>query len=279
MISETFCKTIAGPLTVSGVGLHSGDRVEITILPSGEPGIYFDTPGGAVRAEARCVADTSRGTTLGQGEARIMTVEHLMSALWAIGIYAARIHFSGREIPVLDGSSLGYLKALEDVGTGPTDAVRRIYAPASPVMVTRGDAFVCLLPGKGFTAEYHLNYDHPMIGAQTCVFDGSYGQYRQNIADSRTFVLYEEIEHLLSGNLAKGGSLDNCLVIFRDKLSSPLRHPAEPAGHKLLDLLGDASLCGAGLEGRLIAYKSGHALNTEFALRLQEQIETETASI
>ncbi|MBP5273348.1 MAG: UDP-3-O-acyl-N-acetylglucosamine deacetylase [Abditibacteriota bacterium] len=221
------------------------------------------------------VCDTSRGTTLGNGDDVVMTVEHLLSALWACGISAARIQCSGKEIPVLDGSSAVFLDMLEDAGAAPCGSDGLVFSPESPLFVSRGGAFAGILPGEGFSAEYFLDYEHPMIGAQSFFYDGSYEAYKSFIAPSRTFVLYEEVKALLENNLARGGTVDNCIVTFRDRFSSPLRHPGELPGHKLLDILGDLSLCGARLEGRVIAYKSGHRLNTELAFCLQQAVEKE----
>ncbi len=267
---QTCRATVKETAEITGIGLHTGQESRLAICPSEEGGIVFETPLGRVPALAENVRDVSRGTTLGCGEAVIMTTEHLMSALWGAGIDSALVRCSGCEVPVLDGSSRPWFSLLEEAGRRELGASAPELAPASPLFVSEGGAFIGLLPGVGFSVEYFLDYPHPMIGARSFLFDGSREQYREYIAPSRTFVLYEEIKGLYEQNLAKGGSVDNCIVVFEDRYSAPLRHGEELVCHKILDLAGDLFLCGAPLGGRVIACKSGHRLNTRFAALLRQ---------
>jgi len=274
LIKQGLKSTVKSELIFSGIGLHSGEKSEIKILPSDSGNIVFSVDGKFILANAKNVTDTSRGTTLSTNNEKIMTVEHLLSALYAFGIDSALIECSSNEIPAMDGSSSEYIKRLEKVEKCHINKEKYIFACDNPIFVNQGDSFIICLPSDNFSIEYYLNYNHAIIGSCNYIFDFSLDEYKSNISDSRTFALEEEINFLRANNLARGGSLDNCIVVYQDHFSVPLRHENELLFHKILDLLGDLSLSTMPLQMRIISNKSGHKLNTELSKKLIDFMQT-----
>jgi UDP-3-O-[3-hydroxymyristoyl] N-acetylglucosamine deacetylase len=256
---------------ISGTGLHSGDRAEIIVHPSEEDkGIVFASNGHRIRGLASNVVGTARGTNLGSNGARFQTVEHLMAALNGMGVDNAYVEVSGPEMPALDGSAMAYVDAIRSVGTVELPKARNIVKIQEPIWVRGGASFILAVPSDHFKITYVMNYEHPMIGSQTATFEITESSFADEIAPARTFVMYEEVAELLSRKLARGGSVANAIVIWQDRLSSDLRFPDELARHKVLDLVGDLALVGGRLQAEIVAVKSGHALNVEFAAKLAD---------
>jgi UDP-3-O-[3-hydroxymyristoyl] N-acetylglucosamine deacetylase len=259
-------KTLASSVKLHGRGLHGGDECTVIIHPADpNTGVVFVRSFEQIPAVVTNVVDTSRGTTLGVNGFRVRTVEHLMAALRGKGIDNAIVEVNGTEAPALDGSALPYVEAIDAAGIIVQDRTRPIIRLREPIAVRQNGAFIVAVPGTGLRITYVLNYEHPMIGVQSTTYDLSEEDFSREIAPARTFVLYEELSELLDNDLARGGSLENAIVIWRDRLSSQLRFPDELARHKVMDLVGDLALVGGFLEAEIVAVKSGHALNIEFA--------------
>lgn len=262
--------TLAERISLSGRGLHSGGDTTVVVHPASEnTGIVFNNGGEMIHGLASNVVDTSRGTTIGRNGARVRTIEHLMAALRGMGIDNALVEVTGPEMPALDGSALPYVEAITAVGLVELAEPRKAIVIDEPIWLQRNGSFILAVPSPKLRITYVMNYDHPMIGSQSTTYVLKEADFGGELAPARTFVLYEEVAGLLDNDLARGGSLDNVIVVWRDKLSSKLRFPDELARHKIVDLLGDLSLAGGLLQAEILAVKSGHALNVDFAKEVQ----------
>lgn len=272
--------TLAGDVIQSGIGLHSGVEVQVRITPapinSGRRFSRVDRPGCPdILAHFSQVGETTLSTELGQGEARVRTVEHLLAALAGLGISNARIEIDGPEVPLLDGSALEWVRSIAAVGRVEQAAPQAILAIESPLWVREGDMFVMAMPHPGFKLSYGIDFEHPAIGQQWFSFDGDADswadRFAEEIAPARTFGFAHQVEQLRQLGLIKGGSLDNALVCGPDGwVNPPLRFANEPVRHKLLDLIGDLSLLGAIPQAHILAYKASHRLHTQFAACLAQ---------
>jgi UDP-3-O-[3-hydroxymyristoyl] N-acetylglucosamine deacetylase len=270
-------QTLYRPFQRSGVGLHSGDRVTLTVHPapvnSGRVFQRVDLPGAPV-VSATCdrVHQTTLSTELRQGEATVRTVEHLLAALAGMGVDNARIEIDGAEVPLLDGSAQDWVVAIAEATVMPQAAERGVETLDQPIWVRQGEAFVAALPAPNFQLTYGIDFaDLPAIGEQWFSWNPEKVSFVEAIAPARTFGFAEQIEQLRQAGLIKGGSLENALVCSREGwLNPPLRFVNEPVRHKLLDLLGDLSLVGQLPIAHVIAYKASHQLHTQLAQRIVE---------
>lgn len=262
--------TIKDIIGFSGVGLHTGRDVNVRIIPSGEDtGITFlrkDIPNSpAIRAVASNVVATSYATTIGAKGVTVSTIEHLMAALYGLGVDNAVVELDGPEVPVMDGSASHFIEAIEGVGLMAQASPRRHLVIKRPVKVEDRDKYVLFLPSEEaeFTIDYSIDFSHPMLSKQTFTRLFSTDVFKEEIAGARTFGFLRDIETLKANGLAKGGSLDNAIVIGDSDILNEdgLRYPDEFVRHKALDLMGDISLIGAPVIGHLIAHRSGHSLN------------------
>jgi UDP-3-O-[3-hydroxymyristoyl] N-acetylglucosamine deacetylase len=266
-----FQNTIGASFTLSGVGIHTGAIGRVTVHPAeANSGRVFQV--GNVRLPARVehVVDTRRCTTLGKDGVKVSTVEHLLSALAGWQIDNALIEMDGAEIPILDGSALPFAEAIQSVGVQEQTMPAAVLRLSEPLEWNDGACGITAEPSDGFHFQTTVGFDDWAEG--TAVHSGyvttSEG-YTEQIAPARTFAFRHEVDALLAAGLAKGGSLDNALVITPpDEFSSPLRLPREWAVHKTLDLIGDLALTDARLAVRVYAVKPGHRVNTEFAKQL-----------
>ena len=263
--------TLLSTYTFSGKGLHSGKSVTMHLLPAPEDyGIVFQrTDLGAdvmVHARAENVIQTRRSTTLAERGVKTVTAEHLLSALFALGVDNALIQIDAAEVPILDGSARAYAEAIREHGLMAQHADRR------PIVVERpfvwedpgSGSRIALEPSDDFSVEVTIDFKSRVIGRQQARFDASV-DYTTEIAPCRTFCFRKEVLMLRLMGLIKGGSLDNALVVDepRGYVGDPaLLFPDEPARHKLLDLLGDFALAGRPIQGHITAYKPGHKANT-----------------
>ena len=296
-------QTLAAPISFSGKGLHTGVHVSMTVNPAPDnSGIVFrridleNTP--TVPALCEYVTDTSRGTTIEKGEARISTVEHILSALWSMGVDNALIDIDAPETPIMDGSAREYVQRITETGLVEQKADRKYYEVTEKQVYTIPDKGVAIIiyPDDEFTVSVHVDYNSKVIGNQYATLD-MYNDYAEKIAPSRTFVFLHELEPLLNMNLIKGGDLDNAIVVVENPVSDQqlehlkkvfgkedirvtdgylnnlqLRSSNELASHKLLDLLGDFALLGVRIKGRVWATRPGHFANTEFMKQLKQTI-------
>lgn len=268
-------KTIGGPATISGVGLHSGQTTTLNFLP-GAPntGVVFervDLPGRPripVRPES-AIYDPGAGrrTILRKNGAEVHTVEHVLAAVAGLGVDNLVIEIDGQEAAEpTDGSALPIARALQGAGIVEQSAEKRWARIPEPVSLNRGGVEIIGIPHDGLRISFTIEYDSPAVGTQVASFDISPEVFLTEIAPARTFVMHRDVELLRSQGLIRGGSLDNAIVITDSGIlnEKPLRFPDEPVRHKVLDLLGDLFLLGRPLKGHVIARRSGHQTNVEF---------------
>lgn len=273
-------KTLAFPLTIEGKGLFSGKRVEVTLVPAkAGHGIVFqrvDLPGQPLLpARLEYVKATPRCTILGRGDTEIQTVEHFLSAIAALGIDNLLVQVSGPEMPIGDGSALPFVELVRQAEKREFQTRKKFAIIPSPVYFTKNDVTLIALPSEELRISYTLHYPHSsFIGSQFYSFVLDEENFVQEIAPSRTFCLYEEIAPLLEKGVIRGGGLDSAVVIKDDRVANPggLRFGDEMVRHKILDLIGDLYLLGKPLLAHIIAIRSGHAANVEFAKLLQNSM-------
>ncbi|MHB1456726.1 MAG: UDP-3-O-acyl-N-acetylglucosamine deacetylase [Armatimonadota bacterium] len=268
-MSYTKQHTIKKSVSISGVGLHTGVASRVTLHPADpDTGIVFISEGVEIKAVASNVCDTRRGTTLGRGNVKIHTVEHLLSALAGVMIDNVRIDIAGIEAPVMDGSALPFVHLIDDAGIDDQDEVPVVIAPDMPIWVFDGEKCVIAYPNDSYKAGVIVSFKHKMIGEQAISFGINPDVYRKEIAPARTFCTSDEIEYILSQGLGKGGTEDNVVVAYDDHYSTPLRFNNEMVRHKMLDLIGDLSLTGGRIQADVFGLKTSHTLNTDLARRI-----------
>ena len=271
-------QTLNRPTSYSGVGLHSGNRVTMTFLPSPpDTGIRFrrvDLEGKPeIEARVENVVENNRSTTLAKGNTRIHTVEHVLATFAGYGIDNAIIELDANEPPIADGSAREYCKLIQSAGIVPQDARREAYSVSAPIELRMGDTVMTLFPDEGFKISC-TSADKQGRFTQFYSLEMSPATWERDLAHARTFCFYEEIEFLIKNGLIKGGSLENAVVIRDDAVltNEPLRYPEEFVRHKMLDIVGDLALLGRPLHGHLIAVKPGHAANCELVRRIGAQM-------
>jgi UDP-3-O-[3-hydroxymyristoyl] N-acetylglucosamine deacetylase len=265
-------KTLLKSVSFSGVGIHSG--LETTVVchpaPAGH-GIVFvrtDLEGARVPMLPQCLVNTSRYTSLKYHDAQIDTPEHLLAACAGLSLHNLVIEIDGRELPILDGSSQVFCDAFLAAGTVDQGLIKPLVI-TDMIRVSDQDRLIEVRPSKRSYFEYHLSYPNSFVGEQTVGFDIGEGDFATHIAPARTYGFEHEVAALLRQGLAKGGSLDNAVVIGELDYLTPLRFECELARHKVLDLIGDFWILGRPVVGDVIAYKSGHALTAEMVRKLQ----------
>jgi UDP-3-O-[3-hydroxymyristoyl] N-acetylglucosamine deacetylase len=268
--------TVAAPIALTGVGLHSGHSATVRVLaaPAGH-GLVFhrvDLPGApAVPARYDGVTETMLSTALGPDHARVRTVEHLLAALYGMGISDARIEVDGPELPVLDGSAAPYVEGIRHVGVEVL-AGRRETIALPELAIADGDKSVSVAPADTASITYVVDYGHPLAGAQILHLALTPKVFAEAIAPARTFCFARDVEAMQAAGLAKGGSIENAVVILEDAYSSALRFPDELVRHKALDLIGDLALLGANWTGHVTVVKGGHALHNTLARALMRRV-------
>lgn len=272
-------KTIAKEVSFSGIALHTGGETTILFKPAPpDTGIRFmrtDLSGKPfVHAHIRNLSDVIRGTNIKEGEAKIYTVEHLLSALLGLGIDNVIIELDASEPPVGDGSALPYLDMIRSAGTTIQDVPKKLCTLRETIWVSENSSMLIAIPSEKLTISCTIAFDHPEVKAQFVTLNIDEESFEKEIAPARTFCFYHEVEHLMDQGLIKGGSLDNAVVIGDDAIFSKeeLRFKDEFVRHKILDLLGDMCLVGRPLRAHIIAIKPGHNLNIKLAKRLYESI-------
>ncbi|NDY82906.1 UDP-3-O-acyl-N-acetylglucosamine deacetylase [Orrella sp. NBD-18] len=277
-------RTIKQVVKTTGVGLHSGRRVELTLRPAApDTGIVFhrvDLPEVVdLPAQAAMVSDTRMASVLQQGNVRVSTVEHLMSALAGLGIDNLHIDLTAEEVPIMDGSAATFIYLLRSAGVEEQARPKQFLRVLKTVEVREGEGkdakWARLEPHDGFALAFSIDFRHPAIDstANFAEIDFASQSYIKEIARARTFGFVNEVEALRSMGLARGGSLDNAIVMdeYRVLNSDGLRYDDEFVKHKILDAIGDLYLIGKPLVARYVACKSGHALNNQLARKLLAQ--------
>ena len=265
-------QTVSQPFVVEGIGLHTGSVSRVEVHPATVPsGRIFLIDGVEIPALAEFVTDTRRCTTLGRQNRTISTVEHLLAACMLAHVDHARVIVDGPELPALDGSALHWLEALQGAGIATLDEPVVSLSYAQPCWIEEGESQCYLLPSEQFSLFAALDIpgtcaDHRCVGG---VVDAAL--VCKQIARARTFGLEREVQALLQSGLARGGSLDNAVVLTETGYLNAQVWPDEPAWHKVLDLLGDLALVGARITGTVLAVRAGHRHHVALARRLREQ--------
>ena len=268
-------RTLRNSIKATGVGLHTGEKVLLTLSPAPvDTGIVFRrtdlNPVAEIPARADLVGETTLSTCLIHNDARVSTIEHLLSAMAGLGVDNAYVDVTAPEIPIMDGSAAPFVFLLQSAGLVEQHAPKKFIRVKSEVTVTDGDKSATFLPLEGFKISFGIDFDHPVFKhrAATTEIDFSTTSFVREISRARTFGFVEEIEYLRSKGLARGGSMDNAIVIDDYKVlnNDGLRYEDEFVKHKVLDAIGDLYLLGYSLIGEYQAFKSGHALNNQ-ALR------------
>jgi len=271
-------QTLNRPATFSGIGLHSGNRVNMAILPApANSGVRFrrvDLDGKPeIEARVENVTDTNRSTTLARGNVKVHTVEHVLAALAGYGIDNAIVELDANEPPIADGSSREFCKIIQAAGIVPQAEKRESFTPTEPIEMQSGETVMTLFPYDGFKITC-TSADKNGRFTQYYSTDITPQTWEKELSHARTFCFYEEIEYLFKNGLIKGGSLENAIIIRDDAVltTEPLRYNEEFVRHKMLDIVGDLSLLGRPVRGHLIAVKPSHAANCEFAKLVQAQM-------
>jgi UDP-3-O-[3-hydroxymyristoyl] N-acetylglucosamine deacetylase len=265
-------KTIAREIMYSGIGLHSGAEVKMKLSPAPvDTGIVFirtDLPNKPrIKAIASNVTSTLRATTIGDGEIKVFTIEHLMSALFASDIDNCYIELDNEEPPVVDGASEVFVKLLSEAGSIEQDKMRQEIVIKKVYRIDDKERFVMVVPYDGFRVSFTSLNPHPLIGTQYYDFTFDIDAYKQEIAPARTIAYEKEVEALHKMGLGLGGNLENVIVYNDEGWMNKLRYADELVRHKILDIIGDLRLAGV-LKAHVIAVKSGHELNTKLAKKI-----------
>ena len=296
--------TLKNPFSLSGRGLHTGLHINATFKPAPANSGYrfkrIDLEGQPeVEAVAENVVETVRNTVIGKKDVRISTVEHALAALYALGVDNCLIEVDGPEMPILDGSGMMFVEAIEKAGLEEQDCDKDFYIIKEKTTYRdeESGSTITIYPDDNFSVETMVEYNSPVIPNQFAVLD-DLADFKQEVAGARTFVFVRELETLMNYGLIKGGDLDNAIVIYDqftseenihklcelvgisdmklDKLGyinpTPLRWDNEPARHKLMDVLGDIALIGRPLRGRVVAIRPGHTVNNKFARMLRREV-------
>lgn len=264
--------TLRDDVTLSGVGVHSGQPVTLILRPAdADTGIVFIRTGTdaharrEVRADVRAVTATEFATVLGDSHGPLCsTSEHVLAALSALGVDNVVIEIDGSEVPIMDGSSDAFVAAIDQAGIVTLDRPRRYIKVLKPVRVVRGDTVGELLPNdRGMRVEVEIDFDHPLIGQQICAMDIDAESFRRDLSRARTFGFMKDVEKLWGAGYALGANFDNTLVISEDRVLNPdgMRFADEFVRHKALDAIGDLALAGAPLLATYRSTRGGHKLN------------------
>jgi len=274
-------RTLRSLTKAVGVGLHSGQRVELTLRPAApDTGIVFrrvDLPEPVdIKVSATAVTDTRMASTISVGQAKVFTVEHLMSACAGLGLDNLYIDITAEEVPILDGSASSFVFLLQSAGLVLQDAPKRFVRLLRKVEVSEGEGaqlkWAALSPYEGYKLSFEIDFDHPAVDStgQRVEFDMATGSYVRDIARARTFGFTRDVEMMRANGLALGGGLDNAIVMDDYKVlnADGLRYNDEFVKHKILDAMGDLYLLGQPLIGAYSAFRSGHALNNRLLREL-----------
>lgn len=298
-------QTIKKEVSIEGTGLHTGAHVTMTFKPAPiDYGYKFqriDLEGQPIiPALAEYVIDTSRGTTIGRGDARVSTIEHVMAAIYSQGIDNILIQIDGPETPIMDGSSTQFLKAIKEAGIEEQEADRQYFEVKENIRFCNEERGIEIIayPDNKFSIDVLIDFNSKVLGQQFASIN-DISEFEDNISSCRTFVFAHELIPLFKMNLIRGGQLDNAIVIVENKISQEefdriadvcnkphvtaregilnddLKYDNEPARHKLLDIIGDLALTGKMIKGKFIAKKPGHFANTEFAKQIRQCIKFE----
>ncbi len=273
--------SIASSISCEGIGLHSGQSVEMTLCPAdANTGISFvrsDIPSSdPIPANALLVGDTKLGTSLiGHDGTAVATIEHIMAALWGAGIDNITVILNAAEVPIMDGSSKLFMQMIQQAGLQKQYALREFMEITESCSVQIGESIIEISPHRGFVIDTTVNYDHPQITTQTACYDFEKCGFGDTLAEARTFGFAHEVEIMRKMGLIRGGSMDNAIVLGEREILNPegLRFNDEFVRHKALDCVGDLFLTGKRIKGYVKTYKPGHSINTAIAKHLLQNPE------
>lgn len=266
-------KTIRKPVTLEGVGLHSGKPARIAISPApANTGVVFRVGDELVPAAPESVVNSHHATTVGRGTTRIQTVEHLLAAAAGLGLDNLLIDVEGPEIPAADGSAKPFVALLQSAGRVEQSAPRRPIVIPHPIRVGEGGRWIAIVPSSAFRISYTLDNDHPAIGTQALSCTPTERMFIEEFAPARTYGFLRDLGRLRKEGLARGASLENAIGVGKRAVLNGLRFRDEFVRHKILDLIGDLSLLGRPVVGHVIARNAGHALNYELAVAIQRAL-------
>jgi UDP-3-O-[3-hydroxymyristoyl] N-acetylglucosamine deacetylase len=270
-------KTINTDVSITGIGLHSGiyTTVELHPVPAGRGITFVRSDLGGLRIPALQASTTAldHATTVGKDDVQVGTVEHLLAAIMACGITDVDIHIDGPEVPIIDGSSLPFMHLIDAAGTRELGAEIPVLRLREPVEIVDGEKSIRIVPASRLVIKYRIDFDHPVIGRQAMQFDfdddRGHDNFLRKIAPARTFGFMRDVEKLRAAGLARGGSVENAIVLDdRGVMNGPLRFKDEFVRHKILDLIGDLALVGAPIAGEITAHRAGHAMHSAFVAKL-----------
>jgi len=273
-------RTLNNTIRATGVGLHSGEKVYLTLKPAPvDSGIIFRRvdldPIVDIPATALQVGETTLSTTLVKDHAKVDTVEHLLSVMAGLGIDNAIVELSAQEVPIMDGSSGPFVFLLQSAGIAEQDAPKKFIRIKRKVEVREGDKIASFIPYDGFKVSFEIDFDHPVFrqSVQKASLDFSSTSYVKEVSRARTFGFTKDLEYMRSKNLALGGSVKNAIVVddYRVLNEDGLRYDDEFVKHKILDAVGDLYLLGHSLIGEFVGFKSGHGLNNRLLRELLQQ--------
>jgi len=271
-------RTVAEEISCTGIGLHSGKKVNLTIKPAPQnSGISFEridiSPSCKVKASFDNVVDTNMATTIGFNGYSVSTVEHIMAAFFGMGIDNALVQIDGGEIPIMDGSSAPFIFLLKNAGVTIQNSHKRFLLVKKSVKVKDGNRSVQLNPSNELKITYKIDFDHPLIKDQSYEISFSKSSFVDEISRARTFGFLRDVQTLRNNGLAKGGSLDNAIVVdeFRVLNEDGLRYKTEFVRHKLLDFIGDLAILGCIPIGHFVVERSGHSLNQKLLKQFMTQ--------
>jgi UDP-3-O-[3-hydroxymyristoyl] N-acetylglucosamine deacetylase len=265
--------TLAQSVSMTGVGLHTGARSTVTLLPAAaDAGIVFVFPSGArLPATAEHVVSTQRGTTLGADGVEVATVEHLLSALYGLGVDNVEVALDGKEIPAGDGSAQDWVELIGVAGVEVLEAHTAPLRLARAVWVGEGETWAVATPAMGLSLAVGIDFGDAVVGRQELWLPITPERYAVELAPARTFGFLHEVEALRAAGLARGGTEENALVVTSDGYLTPPRFPDEAVRHKAMDAVGDLALCGGRLEASVTLIRPSHRLVTELARALRAQ--------
>ncbi|MCC7242074.1 MAG: UDP-3-O-acyl-N-acetylglucosamine deacetylase [Acidobacteria bacterium] len=264
-------QTIKRQISCAGIGLHSGQKVTLTLKPAAAgTGIRFRRTdlGIEIPASVNHVSAVQYATVLGHDGATVETVEHLLAALLATGIDNVVVELSQREVPIMDGSSAPFLFLLQEAGVKRLSAARKYLKVLKPLQIASGDKRIAVYPSEHFKVSYTISFNHPLLKHQTRTERITEQTFSEHIAPARTFGFLKEVEWLRQQGLALGGSLENAIVIGDTGPLNALRFEDEFVRHKILDVVGDLALVGHALVGHVVAHRAGHAMHTDLGRAL-----------
>jgi UDP-3-O-[3-hydroxymyristoyl] N-acetylglucosamine deacetylase len=268
-------RTLRRQISCVGIGLHSGNKVNLTLKPaSADFGIRFrrtDQGGHEIAATVQHLGGIQLATGLARNEVSVETVEHLLAALTSTGIDNVLVELNSPEVPIMDGSAAPFIYLIHEAGVKRLGAARKYLKIVRPIAISRGDKRIALYPSDHFKVTYSISYDHPLLRHQSRTIRITEHSFVEEIAPARTFTFLKDVEMMRQNGLALGGSLDNAIVLGETGiLNNALRFDDEFVRHKILDAIGDLALVGYPVIGHLVAHRAGHALHTEFATKVLE---------